>query len=200
MDKDDVRDVFLDLVDYYNNSRGAGHTDTLKRGVDNRTDAFVITGNQYQNSWFTNKTISLSSPSFDRHLRGIHAPLAFDNSALQHLFSLGVKKIDSLEKKRVDLVRERNELRENNKKLYENKALEKEMGELDRQNSELKAENYCLEQGWKRDSVKWKIYMRKVGLDYLVQCEHKNASKINTTGNAVVICHDCGLEGEIKWY
>lgn len=88
------------LKSYYDFTRGVGHTDLLRRGLDNCDRAFVMannyrTGQHIARSRQGITPVSLSS--LDK-LRGANAPLAWDNSAIYDLIYGSLSEIDRLRK------------------------------------------------------------------------------------------------------
>ena len=80
-----------ELLYYYHNTRGAGHTALLKDGTNNYKGKFILIASNKnhardiarENIYAT--PMSLDAVLQDRRLKGVRLPIALDNSAVTHI-------------------------------------------------------------------------------------------------------------------
>lgn len=207
----EIRDKLSQLADFYQTTRGVGHTTVLKKGTDNHPGALVLVGTHRDRTTldFDRNTISYSEPDWDHKLLGQHRPLVVDNHAMQMILSDAIRAIDGNNK---SLSHYQNEARKyNNQKIFaENKVRELEresqrlreesMGfetQVEEETSKVKALEYCLKNGMEYGSKEYNDYMRSRGMEEFVEeCDHIS---VLYRGDNIMECQVCGLEGYVEW-
>jgi hypothetical protein len=108
---DSIKEKLLSFAHYYTINRGVGHTRAMIDGAARTPKAFVIVESLH--------SAQRLDPSIDLHrvvsmhnlskLRGLRAPITFDNIVLQNLFRESASEISRLEKEVEKLKKNKNE-------------------------------------------------------------------------------------------
>jgi len=98
-----IKQKLQTLTDYYNSTRGVGHTKTLLEGT-NRVKSTIIHANQLQIDKDKGPNLKITLHNLDK-LRGRKDPIAIDNAALYSLFSESASEISHLEEKANELTK-----------------------------------------------------------------------------------------------
>ena len=105
----DIKNVLYNILNYFSDTRGVGHTETALNGVKNTDECFMMVSDNKQtkdilrrNSELVGKIISFSHFEFNK-LRGVRKPLVFDNYVLTIIFNQSLNRIQELEKENLNL-------------------------------------------------------------------------------------------------
>lgn len=95
-----MRDTLMEFVNYYNITRGIGHTTRVINGIDGSNAIVVVPthrmGDHIRSKCKDKSDIQFVSISSMDRLRGTREPLVFDNAALQQLFVGAIDEMDRL--------------------------------------------------------------------------------------------------------
>jgi hypothetical protein len=93
----DIKDTLRLFVDYYNSTRGRGHTSAMLHGALSKGATIIFTSKEMAKMIIHGYPNILSLSDIDVGLRGTNKAIAFDNYALQTIFSQAYDEIDKLE-------------------------------------------------------------------------------------------------------
>lgn len=97
----DIVKTMKAIVNYYDETRGRGHTSVVLQGTDMQ-DIMCFTTKKHGRrvvSKYRRAPIVTSLRSLDSNLRGMDGPLVFDNSAIRELCAMALKRIERKERK-----------------------------------------------------------------------------------------------------
>lgn len=109
----DIKETLQELVNYYDLTRGAGHTHGMMNGVKNTTDSLVMAHNTSFADGLRktlpvniakSKNISFVSIQSNKSLRGRKSPLFIDNAALHMIFKKALNQFNDLEMENIKLL------------------------------------------------------------------------------------------------
>jgi hypothetical protein len=96
-----IKRKLLDLITYYNCTRGVGHTQGMLEGANYTDNALILVSNRHQVDYLKKqigspKSVYITSDS-DRALRGCRKPLFIDNAETFSIFRTALSEIEYLE-------------------------------------------------------------------------------------------------------
>jgi ribosomal protein L25 (general stress protein Ctc) len=105
----EIKNILKFFVDYYNESRGRGHTSAMLYGALSKGATIIFSSKEMSKAITHGYPNVLSLSDIDIGLKGAKKAIVFDNYTLQIIFSQAYNKIDLLEKEIENLKLQRKE-------------------------------------------------------------------------------------------